>query len=87
MVEKPIEIGIDDLIPKMPLEERLYRHRCVEAWCMAVPWTGFPLAKLVEFAKPLVGGQICAAWRPSWIRGGARRSRQNWYPWPYIGRR
>ena len=38
-VEKPFEIGIDDLLAKMPLEERLYRHRCVEAWSMAVPWT------------------------------------------------
>jgi len=52
MVEKPMEVGIDDLIRKMTLEERLYRHRCVEAWGMAIPWTGFPLAKLVEFAKP-----------------------------------
>ena len=38
---------------EMPLEERLYRHRCVEAWSMAIPWSGFPLAKLVELAKPL----------------------------------
>ena len=53
MVEKPIEIGIDDLIKQMPMEERLYRHRCVEAWGMAIPWSGFPLAKLVELAKPL----------------------------------
>src|SRR5215217_1858609 len=53
LVEKPFEIGIDDLIRKMPLEERLYRHRCVEAWAMAVPWTGFPLAALVDMAKPL----------------------------------
>jgi sulfoxide reductase catalytic subunit YedY len=52
MVDKPLEIGIDDLIRKMPLEERLYRHRCVEAWGMAIPWTGFPLAKLVELAQP-----------------------------------
>jgi sulfoxide reductase catalytic subunit YedY len=41
MVEKPFEIAIDDLIRKMPLEERLYRHRCVEAWSMTIPWTGF----------------------------------------------
>ena len=46
MVEKAQEIGLDDLMRKMPLEERLYRHRCVEAWSMAIPWTGFPLAKL-----------------------------------------
>jgi len=43
LVEKPFEIGVDDLIKKIGLEERLYRHRCVEAWSMAVPWTGFPL--------------------------------------------
>src|ERR1700730_13526436 len=53
MVEKPQEVAIDDLIRKMPLEERLYRHRCVEAWGMAIPWTGFPLAKLVDLAKPM----------------------------------
>ena len=43
LVEKPFEIGIDDLIRKMTLEERTYRHRCVEAWSMAIAWTGFPL--------------------------------------------
>jgi sulfoxide reductase catalytic subunit YedY len=53
MVEKPSTIGFDDLIRKMPLEERLYRHRCVEAWSMAVPWSGFPMKALVELAKPL----------------------------------
>ncbi len=37
---------------KMALEERLYRHRCVEAGSMAVPWTGFPLSALVALAKP-----------------------------------
>src|SRR5215472_4388350 len=43
MVEKPFEIGIDDLLKKMPLEERLYRHRCVEAWSLVVPWSGFQM--------------------------------------------
>ena len=37
MVEKPMEVGIDDLVRKFGVEERLYRHRCVEAWSMAVP--------------------------------------------------
>ena len=41
-VEYPKVFDIDDLVRKFPLEERLYRHRCVEAWSMAVPWTGFP---------------------------------------------
>ena len=53
MVEKEMTVGIDDLVRKFPIEERLYRHRCVEAWSMAMPWSGFPMAKLVELAKPL----------------------------------
>jgi DMSO/TMAO reductase YedYZ molybdopterin-dependent catalytic subunit len=57
MVEKPMEVGIDDMIRKLTLEERTYRHRCVEAWGMAIAWTGFPFAKLVEFARPLGSAQ------------------------------
>ena len=53
MVEKERQVDIDTLIRAMPLEERLYRMRCVEAWSMAVPWSGFPLAELVKYAKPL----------------------------------
>ncbi len=55
MVKKPRVFDIDELIRTMPLEERTYRHRCVEAWAMAVPWTGFPLAELVKRAEPLTG--------------------------------
>ncbi len=36
----------------MKLEERVYRHRCVEAWAMTVPWTGFPLSDLLKLAQP-----------------------------------
>ena len=58
LVEKEQTVDIDSLIKAMGLEERLYRHRCVEAWSMAIPWTGFPLKKLVEFARPLVLGVL-----------------------------
>ncbi len=51
-VEKPMTIGIDDLLKQVMLEERIYRHRCVEAWSMVVPWSGFALKALVDFAKP-----------------------------------
>jgi sulfoxide reductase catalytic subunit YedY len=44
--------AIDDLLKQMPLEQRIYRHRCVEAWAMTVPWSGFPLSKLVDAAQP-----------------------------------
>ena len=83
MVEKAQEIGIDDLIRKMPLEERLYRHRCVEAWSMAIPWGGFPLAKLVEVAKPLSSAKYLRMETfldPSVAPG----QKQTWYPWPYV---
>jgi len=53
LVEKPITIDAEDLIRKMALEERLYRFRCVEAWAMAVPWTGFPFRKFIEFCQPM----------------------------------
>ena len=53
MVEKEQKVDIDTLLKAMPLEERLYRHRCVEAWAIAVPWTGFPLQRLIDIAKPL----------------------------------
>jgi sulfoxide reductase catalytic subunit YedY len=83
MVEKPLTIGFDDLVKKMGLEERLYRHRCVETWSMAVPWTGFPLSKLVDFARPLGSAkylQMTTFMDP----GMAPGQRAFFYPWPYV---
>ena len=71
MVEKPLEIGIDELIRKMTLEERTYRHRCVEGWGMAIAWTGFPLAKLVDFARPLGSAKYRADGNLHESEGGA----------------
>ena len=51
-VEKPLTLGIDDILKRYPLEERIYRLRCVEAWSMVVPWVGFPLASLIKDLKP-----------------------------------
>jgi methionine sulfoxide reductase catalytic subunit len=82
MVEKPITVDIDDLLKKMPLEERLYRHRCVEAWSMAVPWSGFPLAALVAMAKPLGSAKylkMVTFMDPSM----APEQKKFFYPWPY----
>jgi sulfoxide reductase catalytic subunit YedY len=83
MVEKEQTIGIDDLIRKVGLEERNYRHRCVEAWSMAIAWTGFPFAKLVELAKPTSGAKYVRMetfMNPKVAPG----QRKRWYPWPYI---
>ena len=83
MVEKPIEISADELIKAMPLEERLYRHRCVEAWSMAVPWTGFPLSALLAMAKPTASAKYLRMetfMDPKMAPG----QRQPIYPWPYV---
>ncbi len=82
-VEKPFTIGIDDLMAKMPLEERLYRHRCVEAWSMTIPWSGFALKELVKLAKPKSSARFLRfeTFKDAEIAPGQR---QTWYPWPYV---
>jgi len=83
LVEEPITIAIDDLLAKMPLEERLYRLRCVEAWSMTIPWSGFPMRSLVELAKPLSGAKYVRMETfldPDMASG----QKQFWYPWPYV---
>jgi len=82
MVEKEMEIGFDELLAKMPLEERLYRHRCVERWSMAVPWSGFPLKSLVDFAKPLGSAKYLQMQTFKDVRM-APGQRDFLYPWPY----
>ena len=82
MVEKPMQIGIDDLLARMPLEERLYRLRCVEAWSMAVPWSGFPMRALVEMARPLSDAKYVKMTTFENVKV-AIGQRESWYPWPY----
>ncbi|MCX9156771.1 protein-methionine-sulfoxide reductase catalytic subunit MsrP [Niveibacterium sp. 24ML] len=50
---KPRTFAIDDLLKLAPLEERIYRMRCVEGWSMVIPWNGFPLASLLKQVEPL----------------------------------
>lgn len=83
MVEKEQEIGIDNLIKQMPLEERTYRHRCVEAWSMTIAWSGFPLAKLVELAKPLSSAKYLRMETFLDPKMGPEQ-RKTYMPWPYI---
>jgi methionine sulfoxide reductase catalytic subunit len=85
MVEKEMTLGIDDLLAQVrpQLEERLYRHRCVEAWAMAVPWSGFPLKALLDIAKPL-GSAKYVRFETFQDPKVASGQRQTWYPWPYV---
>lgn len=81
-VEKPRTLDLDDLFA-FELEERIYRLRCVERWAIRIPWTGFPLRRLLETARPLSSAR--------WVRfvsfldleGLPGQKRQTWYPWPY----
>ncbi len=82
LVERPITIDFDELIRKMPLEERVYRHRCVEAWSITVPYSGFPMAALLDFARPL-GDAKYVVMQTFHDPDVAPGQRQFWYPWPY----
>lgn len=82
-VEKKKTIDVGGLVRRMPLEERVYRFRCVEAWAMTVPWTGFPLRRLIDECKPLSRAthvRFVSVNRPKQMPG---IERQHWYPWPY----
>jgi len=83
MVEKEFEIGIDDLLKQVTLEERVYRHRCVEAWAMTVPWSGFPMKQLVELAKPMSGAKYVVMNTIAESKAQMPGLRQFWNPWPY----
>jgi len=53
LVKKPLTVNIDDMIHYRPLESRVYRHRCVEAWSMVIPWDGYSLSEFINFCQPL----------------------------------
>ena len=82
-IDKPITIGIEDLIRLMGIEERIYRHRCVEAWAMTVPWAGFALSKLVKWAQPKSSAHF-VSFQTFYDPKTASGQKQIWYPWPYI---
>ena len=83
MVEKERLLDIDDLLRRMPIEERLYRHRCVEAWSFAVPWTGFPMKALVALAGPTSGAKYVRM-ETFMNPDVAPAQGELLYPWPYV---
>ncbi|MBU1174048.1 MAG: protein-methionine-sulfoxide reductase catalytic subunit MsrP [Alphaproteobacteria bacterium] len=83
-VERPMLLDVDDLIARMDLEERIYRHRCVERWAITVPWIGFPVRKLIDLARPLSSAKYLRMetfGNPDFASGIRN---QDWYPWPYV---
>ena len=82
-IEHPQTVAIDDLISWFPLEERVYRMRCVEAWSMVIPWVGFPLGELVKKLGPKPKAKYLAFTGnldPSQMPGQRREVLQ----WPYV---
>jgi sulfoxide reductase catalytic subunit YedY len=83
MVEKEMTLGIDDILKQVQIEERLYRMRCVEAWSMAVPWSGFAMARLVELAKPLSSAKYIRM--ETFMNPKVAPLQKDFrYPWPYV---
>jgi sulfoxide reductase catalytic subunit YedY len=82
LVEKPGVYDVDELSKMMGLEERLYRLRCVEAWSMAVPWTGFPMRDFIKKVKPLSSAKYVkmVTFLNKEVAPGQRKI---WLPWPY----
>jgi methionine sulfoxide reductase catalytic subunit len=82
-VQRPRELDADDLRRLYPLEERVYRMRCVEAWSMVIPWIGFPLAALLRDVQPTSQARYVAFTTlldPKQMPG--QRSRV--LDWPYV---
>jgi sulfoxide reductase catalytic subunit YedY len=81
LVQRPQTLDIDDLRRLMPLEERHYRFRCVEAWAMAVPWIGFPMRALLERVEPLAAARFVRF--TTYHFQDEQRALFKKYPWPY----
>lgn len=83
MVDRPADYAFEDIMKAMTVEERIYRFRCVEAWSMVIPWNGFELADLLNFAGVQSGAKYVrfeTLYRPEEFRG----QRSGWIDWPYV---
>jgi len=85
LCERPLKLDIDELLTKYAAErvERQYRHRCVETWAMAVPWTGIPLSRVLADVIPLAEAKFVrfqSFHKPEQASGVAGNLS---FPWPY----
>jgi sulfoxide reductase catalytic subunit YedY len=83
LVKQPKTLSIDDVLKVAPLEERIYRMRCVEGWSMVIPWVGFPLAALLKQVEPLGSAkyvEFYTVMQPENMPGVRRRV----LDWPYV---
>ena len=81
-VAKPLKLDIDELIKLIPIEERIYRLRCVEGWSMVIPWIGIPLNSLLKKVSPTGNAkyvEFVSLKRPSEMIG----QKDDMLDWPY----
>lgn len=87
LVKKPFVLDYESLTSRFPLEERIYRLRCVEAWSMVVPWIGFELAALIKQAEPLMSAKYVAfetLYDPEQMPGQRSRFIGGGIEYPYV---
>ncbi len=86
LVDAPLTLQFEDLLKKMPVEDRIYRHRCVEAWAMVVPWTGFALKDLIAMAKPKAEAKYVRfeTFNDPKMAPGQEPGLFSSFPWPYV---
>jgi methionine sulfoxide reductase catalytic subunit len=83
LVKKPADYQLEDLIKPHKLEDRIYRHRCVEGWSMVVPWRGFPMSELIKRVEPLPSAryiELTTLMDPKQMPG----QRYPVLDWPYV---
>ena len=84
LVKKPKKLDIDTILKLSPLEERIYRHRCVEGWSMVIPWVGFPLNALIKQAEPLGSAKFVAFETILAPDQMPNQKNRDVLPWPYV---
>lgn len=86
LVKNPITYSLEDLTRRFPLEERIYRFRCVEAWAMVVPWIGFPMRRILEAVEPLSTAKFArfVSYYDSQVCPGPAYGFALNLPWPYV---
>jgi sulfoxide reductase catalytic subunit YedY len=83
LVHKPKVFDLDELLRLGPLEERVYRMRCVEGWSMVIPWSGLPLSRVIELAQP-TGSARYVAFRTLLDPARMAGQRGSVLEWPYV---
>ena len=80
LVKKPLTLDVDSIMKYRPIESRVYRHRCVEAWSMVIPWDGYSLSEFINFCEPLPSAKFV-----QFVTLADRKQMQlpGGYDWPY----